>query len=157
MRRRIFLNYFAAAISSSVLIGVRDVVAQATARMWPPRPRDAFAAENLAESITALFGGREIVDSDKIRITAADLAENGAVVPVKIETEFDHANEITLLASKNPVPLVARFSFGERVKPFIATRVKLAESSEIIAIVETKDGLYRARRYIEVTIGGCGA
>ena len=157
MRRRTFLNYFTAVITSSALVGVRDVVAQVAARIWPTRPRDAFSAETLSQSITALFGDREIVDSEKISITAADLAENGAVVPVKVETEFAHANQITLFASKNPVPLVARFSFGERVKPFIATRVKLAESSEIIAIVETEEGLYQARRFIEVTIGGCGA
>ena len=157
MRRRKFLNYFATAILASAFTGVRQAVAQVAERIWPARPREAFSADTLAQTIDALFGEREILDSEKITITAAELAENGAVVPVKINTEFPHAKQITILASKNPVPLVGSFSFGARVQPFIATRIKLAESSEIIAIVETDDGLYQARRFVEVTIGGCGA
>ena len=157
MRRRKFLNYFATAIVASAFSGVRRAVAQAAERVWPSRPREAFSADTLAQTIKALFGEREILDSEKIAITAAELAENGAVVPVKVTAEFPRAKQIILLASKNPVPLVGSFSFGSRVQPFVATRIKLAESSEIIAIVETDEGLYRARRFVEVTIGGCGA
>ena len=88
---------------------------------------------------------------------AAELAENGAVVPVKVETDFTTASSITLIATKNPVPLVAQFKFSERVVPFVATRVKLAESSDIIAVIDTPQGLFKAHRHVEVTIGGCSA
>ena len=157
MRRRVFLTSLVAVCCTSWALRARDVVAQAVTRIWPPRPRQAFATKTLDATFQTLFGEREIRDTDKVKIVAAKLAENGAVVPVKVDTEFEHAKCITLIASKNPIPLVAQFSFSSTVKPFIATRIKLAESSEIIAVVETDEGLFQARRFVEVTIGGCGA
>ena len=115
MRRRKFLNYFATAIVASAFSGVRRAVAQAAERVWPSRPREAFSADTLAQTIKALFGEREILDSEKITITAAELAENGAVVPVKINTEFPHAKQITILASKNPTMKVPMLEDGDHV------------------------------------------
>lgn len=157
MQRRSFLRRTLLSALATFVTGVGHAVAESVGRVWPKRPRGAFSQEALAPTFDALFGQREITDSDKIRVLAAELAENGAVVPVKVETDFEIARSITLIASKNPVPLVAQFSFSELVKPFVATRVKLAESSEIIAVIETEDGLYQARRFVEVTIGGCSA
>lgn len=121
------------------------------------RPSQAFAEQLLDPTLETLFGTTNIPSNDKIKVVAADLAENGAVVPVKVETEFVSARSITLLASKNPVPLVAKFDFTERVRPFVATRVKLAESSEIIAVIDTGEELFQARRFVKVTLGGCSA
>ena len=157
MFRRVFITRSILATFAGALASSQVLWADTKAKVWPSRPRDAFGSEELNASIKALFGEQEITPSDKIKIAAADLAENGAVVPVKVTAEFEHAKQIVLLASKNPVPLVAQFSFSKRVKPFIATRVKLAESSDIIAVVETDNGLFQAKRYVEVTIGGCGA
>jgi sulfur-oxidizing protein SoxY len=38
----------------------------------------------------------------------------------------------------------------------IATRLKLAESSKVIAVVKSEGKLYSATKQIKVTIGGCG-
>jgi len=139
-------------IVSSVLI---TPLAWAT-RAFGPRPREAFQAEAIDQTLRALYGRADIVPSDKIRIAAADLAENGAVVPIKIETEFSDVWSISIIAEKNPIPLVAKFVLGKTTMGFVATRIKLAESGDVIAVVETADGLYQARKTIAVTIGGCG-
>lgn len=157
MQRRSFLQKLLAGSVATYVVGLGHAFAESIVRVWPERPRSAFSKETLDPTFEALFADREIIESDKVRVLAAELAENGAVVPVKVETDFEAARSITLIASKNPVPLVAQFSFSELVKPFVATRVKLAESSEIIAVVETADGLFQARRFVEVTIGGCSA
>ncbi|MGR8947492.1 MAG: thiosulfate oxidation carrier protein SoxY [Gammaproteobacteria bacterium] len=157
MKRRKFLQRSLFAAFSAFMSSVGVAFAESVSRLWPERPRGAFSQQTLEPTFASLFGETEIINSDKIRILAADLAENGAVVPVKVETDFETAKSITLVASKNPVPLVAQFNFSERVVPFVATRIKLAESSEIIAVVETNGGLYQARRFVDVTIGGCGA
>ena len=157
MRRRVFLTKSLLTTLTGLFASTRTLWAETANKVWPGRPREAFRSEELDASIKALFGDQKITPSDKIKIVAAELAENGAVVPVKVETEFQQARQIALFASKNPIPLLAQFSFMPRIKPFVATRVKLAESSEIIAIVETENGLYQASRHVEVTIGGCGA
>ena len=126
-------------------------------RLWAgARPRQAFASTSVDLALVALFGTANIPTSDKIRIGVARLAENGAVVPVKVEADLPGISEIALLATKNPVPLIARFDLTPRVRGFIATRVKLAESSEIVAVVNCQNGLFAARQAVEVTIGGCG-
>lgn len=145
------------ALFSQALAGKAYAATAQLNHAWSKRPSDAFAEETLAPTLQALFGEVSIPTSEKIRVIAAELAENGAVVPVKVETDFAVARSITLLASKNPVPLVAQFVFSARVKPFVATRIKLAQSSEIIAIVETENGIFQSRRHVEVTIGGCSA
>lgn len=120
------------------------------------RPVAAFRAETVDGALAALYGTTEIPPGGGIRIGVAELAENGAVVPIKVEVDTPGTREITLVASRNPVPLVARFELGPRTHGFIATRVKLAESCEVLAIARTPEGLSAAGKHVEVTIGGCG-
>jgi len=120
------------------------------------RPDRAFAQETVAATLRELYGRDDIASSDRVRIGVAKLAENGAVVPVKVDVDLPHVDEITLIASRNPVPLIGRFACGPRTRPFVATRVKLAETSEIIAVVRRGDELLLARAPVEVTVGGCG-
>lgn len=126
------------------------------ARLLAPRPSEAFQAENANQTLRALYGDANIQASDKIRITAANLAENGAVVPIKIEVGINAVRAVSIIAVENPIPLVGQFILGKTTTGFIATRIKLAQSGDVIAVVETADGLYQARKTIEVTIGGCG-
>lgn len=129
-------------------------LAWATALM--PRPRAAFRADSVAATLAELYPGQRISDSEQVRVAAADLAENGAVVPIKVTTDLADVHSISIIASANPVPLVATFVCGPRTRGFVATRIKLAESCDVVAVVETADGCYQARKSIEVTIGGCG-
>ncbi len=126
------------------------------ARVLAGRPVEAFQTETVDQTLHALFGDVTIPISDKIRIAAADLAENGAVVPIKIEIKLDDVEAISIIATKNPIPLVAKFVLGPTTAGFVATRIKLAASCEVIAVVESADGVFQARKPIEVTIGGCG-
>ncbi len=120
-----------------------------------PRPQTGFDAETPEATLTALFGPQPLVESDQVRIGVAELAADGAVVPVKVTVNASEVAEIALVATKNPVPLIATFRFAPGTKPFIATRVKLAETSEILAVARTPKALLMARKHVEVTIGGC--
>lgn len=122
-----------------------------------PRPVTAFREEDFERALAVLLDGREArPGGEAVRIGVAELAENGAVVPLKVESDLPGVEAVTLLATKNPVPLIARFEFAAGVEAFVATRVKLAESSDVVALVETADGVFVARRHVRVTIGGCG-
>lgn len=157
LKRRKLIQALTAGLSFLSLPGLAKAAGEALKAAFPERPSKAFSKESVDETLESLFGTKEISTSKKVRVIAAELAENGAVVPVKVETDFESARSITLIASKNPVTLVAQFMFSDRVIPFVATRVKLAESSEIIAIVDTPDGLFQTSLHVEVTIGGCSA
>jgi sulfur-oxidizing protein SoxY len=121
---------------------------------WP----DAFfAADSSAQTIAALAGDTVPLRSDRIRIEIPVLAEDGAVVPVKIHTDLAEVESISLIAEKNPVPLVASFKLATGVvNPFIATRIKLAGSSYVIALVKAQGEFYIASKLVKVIESGCG-
>jgi sulfur-oxidizing protein SoxY len=120
------------------------------------RPKDAFAESELDAAIRGLFGSEPITETDEIKLGIAELAENGAVVPVKVNTTLTGVESITLFGEKNPVPLIAQFHFHADNPGFVATRIKMAESSNVIAVVRAKGKLYSGKKFVEVTVGGCG-
>ena len=152
LSRRTFLQRLAraglaAAATGSALIS-RLAFAAAEAR-------PAFTATALEDAFKALGVGTPKASSD-IVFKAPDIAENGAAVPVEIESKLPGTRSIAILVEKNPHVMSASFTFPEGTEPFVATRVKVAESSLIHAVVITDAGSFSAARLVKVTLGGCG-
>jgi sulfur-oxidizing protein SoxY len=120
------------------------------------RNKVAFQASETADALRALFGDRPLKDSDDIDLRVPDIAEDGSIVPVTVSTEIPGVKSIYLLVEGNPNPLSARFNFLPGSIPEFKTRIKMGESSDVHAIVETQDALYRTTRNVKVTLGGCG-
>jgi sulfur-oxidizing protein SoxY len=148
LRRRRLLKMFAYGFAVLAPSWARTVFAK--------RPTAAFAAEPVEATLDALRGQMDLFASDEIKIVVAATAENGAVVPIKITTGALKAASISIVASKNPVPLVAKFVLLGRATQGIDTRIKLAASCDIIVVVEAENRLYVARKAIEVATSGCG-
>ncbi len=117
---------------------------------------DAFSAATAAAALAELFPGRKITPHGGIRIGVDSLVENGAVVPIKVDTDLKEVESITILVEKNPNPLIAHFELSPRCKGFVATRIKVAEPSNIMAVVQAGGSLYSASQFVEVVEGGCG-
>src|SRR3990172_10862683 len=96
------------------------------------RKSKAFAAETEKDALDELFPGQRIETTDDIHIDAHDVIENGAVVPLSITTKLPAAESITILVEKNPNPFIAKFNLGPGCSGFIATRIKVAQPSDII-------------------------
>ena len=118
--------------------------------------QDAPAAGAADEVIAKFTGGAEAAQSDAVKLTAPEIAENGNTVPISVEAEG--ATEILLVAAGNPTPGVATFRFGElAAKPAASTRIRLASTQDVIAVAKMADGSFaRASANVKVTIGGCG-
>jgi len=116
----------------------------------------AFEAKTLADAIKAL-GAAAPVESKDVLLTAPDIAENGAVVPLACACSLPGVKRLLLLVEKNPAPLAAMFDVSDAVEPNITTRVKMAQSSNVTAVALMADSkaLY-AQKEVKVTLGGCG-
>ena len=114
----------------------------------------AFEVKTLAEALK-LLGGTP-ADSKEISITSPDIAENGAVVPVAVTSKLAKTLEIYILVEKNPQPLTATFTIPEGTEPFVSTRVKMGQSTNVYAVVKADGKLYSAAKETKVTLGGCG-
>lgn len=121
-----------------------------------PRNDAAFEARTLAEALRAI-GAEQAAPSPEIEIKAPEIAENGAVVSVEVVSRIPATRRIAIVADKNPMPLILQCDFGPGVKPQLATRIKMAETSMLRAVVEAGGKTYTALREVKVTIGGCGS
>jgi len=119
-------------------------------------PANAFKATDTKAALTDLLGSDATETSDKVTVKAPDIAENGAVVPVTVETDVEGVKSISIIASGNGTPLIASFDLGENAVPFVSTRIKMAKTADVVAVVQTDSGLLSAAKPVKVTIGGCG-
>lgn len=118
--------------------------------------RAAFDARSVAEVLNALGLARP-VDSGAVTLTAPDVAENGVAVAVAVSTTLPGVTRLALLVEKNPTTLAAVFDCTEFVEPAIATRIKMGESSTVLAVAVTADGrVWFAQKRVQVILGGCG-
>ncbi|MBK6658005.1 MAG: thiosulfate oxidation carrier protein SoxY [Proteobacteria bacterium] len=117
--------------------------------------RPAFEATAVADALKAL-GAEGAKESTDITFKAPDIAENGAVVPLEIESRIANTRSIAILVEKNPHVMTAQFNFPDGTEPYVSTRVKVAESSVLHAVVKTDAGAFYITRLVKVTLGGCG-
>ena len=98
-----------------------------------------------------------IIDTDKIEIKLPKTAEKNASIPITITSNLTDIDTLTILAEKNPAPLVASFKLSDNLENFVSARLTLQESSNVIVLVNTKTARYRAKGFVKVIAGGCGA
>lgn len=122
----------------------------------PAAGKGAFDAKSLADVVKALGYGAP-TESKDVTITAPDIAENGAVVPLGAATSLAGVKQMLLLVEKNPSALAALFNVSPEIEANFSTRVKMGQSSNVFAVAITNDNkVLFAQKEVKVTLGGCG-
>jgi sulfur-oxidizing protein SoxY len=103
-----------------------------------------------------LFGTNQTQASDEITLGAPEIAENGAVVPISVETSLKNVESVSIVVDNNPRPLAISFEIPPGTLPNVACRIKMGETSPVRAVVKTPEGLFSTSKEVKVTIGGCG-
>ena len=152
-KRRILLKGSLAAGAVGVAVGAGLLTPRLVLAEWP---EGAFKAESVDNALNALLGSSTHEVSESIKIKAPDIAENGAVVPVTVESDAEGIDSISIIAAGNQTPLIASFDLGEGALGFVSTRIKMAKTAEVIAVVKAGDNIMSSAKEVKVTIGGCG-
>jgi sulfur-oxidizing protein SoxY len=118
-------------------------------------PEDAFKQKGDADAIKSLYG-KTAEPSDKVKLDAPEIAENGAVVPISVSSTLADVTSISILVAQNPNALAASYKIPAGTMPSVANRLKMAKTSNVIAVVEAGGKLYSATKEVKVTVGGCG-
>src|SRR6202012_4411585 len=63
---------------------------------------------------------------------------------------------ISILVAENPNALAASYKLPAGTMPNVANRLKMAKTSNVIALVEAGGKLYSATKEVKVTVGRCG-
>jgi len=117
--------------------------------------KSGFESKAAADALKSL-GASNLIDSKDIAITAPDIAENGAVVPVAVTSKIPNTQSISILAEKNPFPLAATFDLSGGSESYVSTRIKMGQTSNVRAVIRADGKFYTAIKEVKVTIGGCG-
>lgn len=147
MNRRQLLKSGIIAVAGTMILPLR-----ALAAAWNKPAFDSSSIDGALRELGVAHAGptRDIV------LIAPDMAENGAIVQIEVESRIPHTEAISILVEKNPTPLIANFIFSEASVPSLITRIKMAETSELKAIVKAGGKYYSVSRKVDVALGGCG-
>lgn len=118
-------------------------------------PAQAGGAKSATAAIRAALGSMAIVPDDAVKVSAAEVAEIGDVVPVSVHADLPRIESITLVADKNPVPVIAVYRMAPEVEGFLATRIKLAATGSVMALVNSGGKLHMGSKTVEVGLSGC--
>ena len=155
-RRTVMQGALAGGLATLGLAGAATVdrarAAAADASKWP---KDAFSQKTQAGALKALYG-KTPEASDKVSLDAPEIAENGAVVPISVTSALLGVTSIAIIVAGNPFPLAAHYVIPEGTSAAVANRLKLAKTTNVIALVEAGGKVYSATKEVKVTVGGCG-
>jgi sulfur-oxidizing protein SoxY len=122
---------------------------------WAAWNKAGFESKAIADILKSL-GATGATESKDITITAPDIAENGAVVPVAVISKIPNTQQISIVAEKNPFPLAATFDVAGGGEGYVSTRLKMGQTSDVWAVVRAGGRYYVAKKEVKITVGGCG-
>lgn len=154
MKRRSFLKGTLATGATAVAVNAGLLIPSTVLADWNKK---AFTAKTTDDAITGVYGSSTAAKSGDFAIKAPSIAENGAVTPVTVDaSKMPGVESISILASKNPQPLVCVYNFSGAAIGYVSTRIKMGATQNVIAVVKAGGKLYKAEQEVKVTIGGCG-
>lgn len=137
-------------LAATGLLSAEEAFAQQQA--WN---KAAFDTKSVPDTVKAL-GGASAAESGDIAITAPDIAENGAVVPVGVVSKIPNTQAVYILVDKNPNALAAGFTLPAGTEANVSTRIKMGQTSNVTALVKANNQFFFANKEVKVTLGGCG-
>ena len=114
----------------------------------------SFQVKTLEDALKAIGGTP--ATSDQVSVVSPDIAENGAVVPVGATSKLANTTEMYLVVEKNPTPLSCAFFIPAGTAADVQTRLKMGQSTNVVAVVKADGKLFSATKETKVTLGGCG-
>lgn len=153
MKRREFLTHGQKALALAAMAGLVPAIGQA--QSVPGWNKSAFDGKSMNDVIKA-FGGSSATLSADLVLTAPEIAENGNVVRMGVESKMAGTSLVALLIEKNPSPLSCAFDVIAGADAGFSTNVKMGQTSNVYALAKVGDKFFYSTKEVKVTLGGCG-
>jgi sulfur-oxidizing protein SoxY len=153
MQRREFINHGSAIMALAASAGL--IAAPSFAQNAASWNKGAFDGKSLNDVVKAM-GGTTAAPSADVMLSAPEIAENGNVVRMGVESKLAGTSMIALLVEKNPSVLSASFDVIAGSDASFSTNVKMGQTSNVYALAKVGDKFFYAVKEVKVTLGGCG-
>ena len=148
MNRRNFLGF------GLGVAAVAMIPASVSAEDFRASKPKVWTATKMDEAIKEMFGTTATIESG-IELSAPEIAENGAVIPISFKTDLN-AKTIAIFQDANPEAAVAVFTMSPKMVADYAIRIKMQKTGTVTVIADVDGKLHSASKVVKVTIGGCG-
>lgn len=136
--------------SCGALMGIGVLLPRQVMAEWN---QEAFAASTQTEAMQLMYGAIP-VSSDEIHLKLPRIAIDGNLVPVSVITSIQQVESISLFIDGHAQPLIAEFIIPEGTQAKVLTRIRVAKTSTITAVVKAKE-LLSASQEIKIMQGDC--
>ena len=151
MERRKFLNMGLVAVAAAVV----PATSLHAVNFRETKPK-AWEAEKSVDAIKEMFGDGKLIPTDKIKMVAPKLAENGGSIPITLKSDLD-IETLAFFQDANPRSATVVFTVPEGQKVNYSFRIKMRQTAYVTVVAKTRDGkLHTLNKEIDVSIGGCG-
>ena len=151
MERRKFLNMGLVAVAATVV----PATSLHAVNFRETKPK-AWEAEKSVDAIKEMFGDGKLNPTDKIKMIAPKLAENGGSIPITLKSDLD-IETLAFFQDANPRSATIVFTVPEGQKVNYSFRIKMRQTAYVTVVAKTRDGkLHTLNKEIDVSIGGCG-
>ncbi len=123
-------------------------------RVLAAYPGNAFRAEAIPDALREIYGTADIGDNEQIEIDAPAIASDANMVPVRVRSKLPNTESIAIVVAGNASPFTAYFRLYEP-QGYVSTRVRLAESGELLVVVKADGVLHANRRPVRVGNNQC--
>lgn len=146
MDRRDFLKkaIFGAALAS---VFPKDLLA-----LWN---ETAFKADSYEKAVQVLYGNQKLIPSDQIMLDVPETATNSATVPITVTSTLKNAESVAVFVEKNKSPLTLHYTLKGKMLPYISTRIKMRETSNVHAVVTAGGKHYITTKTVKVSAEAC--
>ena len=146
MKRRTLLKF--ALLQAGAALTLRPVAG------WAVYPTEAFEATETNAVLTSLHGTDLLEDTGQLQIDVPGIAEDPRYLPIRISSSLENIESVTVIAEANNIPLSAHFRLFEP-QDFLATRLKIEETGDLLVVVKAGGKLHAARRTVRASSSGC--
>ena len=144
-----------------VIAGALGAAATGSVRAQLPPDAEAQRKAQLQEAIRKVTGGAPVREG-RVKLDVPPLVDNGNAVPISVSvespmTQAEHVRAIHVFTEKNPQPNIIGARLGPRAgQARIATRARIADTGQVIAIAQMSDGSFWSDRVsVVVTLSAC--
>jgi sulfur-oxidizing protein SoxY len=154
-RRRFVGRLLVSMITGTWLARLTHAAATPIQQTPPPLP-NLPAPGDFRQALATALAGKSWQVSESVRLQVPQIAENGAIVPITVESQLPNTGRILVFAEQNPGPRIAEFMFEPGTDAWISLRIKLNDSGRVLAIAESEGQFHGAQADVRVMKGGCG-
>ena len=144
-------NFLGLGLGAIAVVAIPSSLSAEDFRASKPK---AWTATKVDDAVKEIFGTTTTTQGG-ITLTAPDIAENGAVIPISFKTDLK-ASKIAVFQDANPESAVAVFNVNENTVIDFAIRIKMQKTGTVTVVAEENGKLYAVSKLVKVTIGGCG-